>query len=378
MKPFSILLLISFVALSSCMKSVSLNTLRPAEINIPNSIQSIVLVDRTKYEKDYIGIIEGIVTGEGINEDADGVMAMFNSLQNNLRNSPRFSVVTASEQLKGQTILGSFPDPLPWSQINQLTSKYNTDALLAVEIFDSNFIVTNGKRKNTRKVKDENGNEREEEFTEFFAEGIGNTRIGLRLYDPKTKSVIDQELFTENKTWEASATNLRDALASLVQKSQATKYLAASVGNAYAHKIAPLPVRISRSYYAKPKKNAYLSKGAREASVNQWENAIKTWKTGLAKSSDAKAMGRMAFNIALGYEIIGDLMLAHEWAGRSYVDYGEKKGRGYAAQLNNRMINEEILNQQLSLPEPKNSTHGPASGGDTKTTQPVIKLKAGN
>lgn len=376
MKKYYVFLILIALVLSSCMKSVTINTLRPADINIPNDIQSIVLLDRTAYERDAIGVIEGILTGEGINEDQDGVMAMFSSLQNSLRVSPRFNVVMASERLKGQNILGSFPEPLDWRQIDQLTRKYNADALLAIEIFDSNFIITNGKRKNTRTVEDADGNKVEEEYTEFFAEGVGNTRIGIRLYDAVNKTVIDQDIYTQNKTWEASATSLKEALAQLVSKSQATKYLAQSVGNTYASKIAPMPVRISRSYYAKPKKNAYLSKGAREASVNQWESAISTWKTGLRNTSDTKISGRMAYNIAVGYEIIGDLFLAHEWAGRSFVDYGNKKGRSYASQLNNRMITEEILDEQLRMPEPKsqNSTQG-NSQTEGKQEKPTIKIK---
>ncbi|WMN07828.1 DUF6340 family protein [Marivirga arenosa] len=361
------------LVLSSCMKSVSINTLRPADINIPNDIQSIALIDRTAYKKDAIGIIEGVLTGEGINEDRDGVMTMFNSLQNSLRASPRFDVVLASERLKGQNILGSFPEPLDWRQVDQLTRKYNTDALLVVEIFDSNFIVTNGKRKNTRKVKDKDGNEVEEEYTEFFAEGVGNNRIGIRLYDAKNRTIIDQDIYTSNKTWESSATSLKEALAQLVNKSQATKYLARSVGNTYASKIAPMPVRVSRSYYAKPKKNSYLRKGARQASVNQWEDAISSWKMGLRKTSDSKTAGRLAYNIALGYEIMGDLFKAHEWAGKSFVDYGNKKGRSYASLLNNRMITEEILDEQLRLPE-KDSDQKPETGGE-KQDKPTIKIK---
>ncbi|WP_375579724.1 DUF6340 family protein [Marivirga tractuosa] len=376
MKRYYIFLILIASVFSSCMKSVSINTLRPADISIPNDIQSIVLVDRTAYEKDAVGIIEGIITGEGINEDQDGVMTMFSSLQNSLRVSPRFNVVLASEKLRGQNILGSFPDPLDWRQVDQLTRKYNTDALLAIEIFDSNFIVTNGKRKNTRTVEDEDGNKREEEYTEFFAEGVGNTRIGIRLYDAKNRTVIDQDIYTQNKTWEASATSLKEALAQLVSKSQATKYLAQSVGNTYAAKIAPMPVRISRSYYAKPKRNAYISKGARQASVNQWETAIATWKTGLRKTSDTKESGRMAYNIAVGYEIIGDLFLAHEWAGRSYVDYGNKKGRSYASQLNNRMITEEILDEQLSLPDPKTESNSQKNTQTIgKKEKPTLKIK---
>ena len=373
MKRQLFLIILLGVALSSCMKSVSINTLRPAEINIPNTIQSIVLLDRTAYERDAIGIIEGVLTGEGINEDRDGVMTMFNSLQNSLRASPRFDVVLASERLKGQNILGSFPDPLDWRQVDQITRRYNTDGLLAIEIFDSNFIVTNGKRKNTRTVEDKDGNKVEEEYTEFFAEGIGNTRIGVRLYDAKSRTIIDQDIYTQNKSWEASATSLKEALAQLVNKSQATKYLASSVGSTYASKIAPMPIRVSRSYYAKPKKNGFIRKGARQASVNQWEDAISTWEIGLRRTNDTKTAGRLAYNIAVGNEIMGDLFEAHDWASKAFVDYGNKKGRSYASLLNNRMITEEILDEQLKLPSSSTKQEKPESG--EKQEKPTIKIK---
>lgn len=362
------------IFISGCMKSVSISTMRPAEINVPNNIQSIVLVDRSAQERQTLGIIEGVLSGEGINEDRDGVMALFSSLQNSLRNSPRYEVKLASEKLKANSILGSFPDPLDWREVSRLTRQYGADALLAVELFDTNFIVTNGKRKNTRKVKNAEGKEVVEEFTEYFAEGVGSARIGIRLYFPEDKAIIDQDVYTQNRTWEATGTSIRDAVASLVQKSQATKYLGSAVGGTYAGKIAPMPVYLSRSYYAKPKKNSYISKGARQAQVDQWEEAINSWKTGLNRSDDSKVMGRMAYNIALGYEVMGDLYAAQEWAGKAYIDYGEKKGQAYAAQLRSRVINEEILDEQMSLPEPKTQRENKEEE-DANTAKPKIKIK---
>ncbi len=348
-----ILLLTLALFTSSCMRTVTLNTMRPAAINVPNNIQSLVLVDRTYAENRTLGIIEGILTGEGLNEKRDGVMAMFISLQNNLRNSPRYQIKIADENLATNSILGSFPEPLGWNEVNRLSNKYGVDALLVVELFDIKFLVTDGRRKKIRKVKDKDGKEIEQEFTEFYAEGVGTARIGVRLYDPKQRTIVDQDIFTQNRTWEATGTSIRDALAALAQKSEATKYLGSSVGASYAGKIAPMPIRISRNYYHKPKRNAFISKGARQARVNQWENAIDTWKSGINRSDDAKALGRMAYNIALGYEVMGDLYSANEWAGKSYIDYGEKRGQAYARQLSNRMFNEEILNEQMSLPEPQ-------------------------
>jgi hypothetical protein len=367
----SYLFLLIGIILSSCMKTVSISTMRPAAINIPSEVQTIVLVDRTKYERDAIGILEGVLTGEGINEDKDGVTAMFSALQNNLRNSPRFVVKQEPQRLIGNTVTGAFPDPLSWRIVNDLCRRHNADAVLAVEVFDSDFIITDGKREKTKTIKDDDGNERKVKYTEFFAEGVGSVRIGVRLYNAVSNSIEDQDIYTQNRTWEASATSIKEAMAQMVQKSQATKSLGGAVGATYAGKIAPMPVYLSRSYYAKPKKNEFMSRGARQASVNQWEEAISTWKTGIRNSNDSDLKGKLAYNVALGYEVMGDFRTAKDWAARSYVEYGEKKGQNYAAQLENRMRQEEILNQQLSQPEPADEGNKIEKQGNSN----VIKLK---
>lgn len=352
------LLFIIFFAMvfSGCMKSVSISTMRPAIINIPSEIQTIVLVDRTKYEREGVAILEGILTGEGINEDRDGVMALFSSLQNNLRNSPRFVVKQESQRLLGNSLSGNFPEPLSWRIIEDLGRRHNADAVLAVELFDSNFIMTNGKRKSTRTVENKEGKKVEEEYTEYYAEGVGGVRIGVRMYNIAQRTIEDQDIYTQNRKWESSAASLREALAKMVEKSQATKYLGGQVGASYAGKIAPMPVYLSRTYYAKPKKNLSISRGDRQASVNQWEEAIASWKAGLRSSNDSKVMGRLAYNVALGYEVLGDFETAKEWAAKSYVEYGEKKGQAYANRLQHRMEQEAILNEQMSLPEQRQNT----------------------
>ncbi|MFT4739852.1 MAG: hypothetical protein ACI9L9_000627 [Marivirga sp.] len=336
---------------SACMKSVSITSMRPAVINISSDIQTVVLVDRTKYEKEGLAILEGILTGEGINEDRDGVLALFSSLQNNLRNSPRFTVKQEPQRLLGNSLTGSFPEPLSWRIVEDLGRRNAADAVLAVEVFDSDFILTNGKRKKTRIVKDTAGKELEEEYIEYYAEGIAGVRIGIRLYNIQARSIEDQDLYSENRTWETTATSLKEAMSKMVQKSQATKSLGGNIGAIYASKIAPMPVYLSRTYYYKPKKNTYISRGDRQASVNNWEDAITSWKTGMRKSDDSKIMGRMAYNIALGYEVLGDFESAKDWAAAAYVDYGEKKGQAYARTLQYRIEQEAIVNDQMSLPE---------------------------
>jgi hypothetical protein len=48
----------------------------------------------------------------------------------------------------------------------------------------------------------------------------------------------------------------------------------------------------------------------------------------------------------VAYEVLGDFDSAKEWASRSYVKYENKKGRGYNSTLNQRIYNDQLLQQQ--------------------------------
>lgn len=80
-------------------------------------------------------------------------------------------------------------------------------------------------------------------------------------------------------------------------------------------------------------------------------NAIQSWEEGLSLPADEKTYGKLCYNIALGKEVLGDLFLAKEWAAKAYTQYGFKPGRTYAEEIERRMMEDELLHQQLSTPQ---------------------------
>ena len=75
--------------------------LLPAPVSVPNHVQKIVLVDRTKPQSEGFAILEGIITGELPFEVRNAVQASLSSLQGALNSSPRFQIVRATERLPG-------------------------------------------------------------------------------------------------------------------------------------------------------------------------------------------------------------------------------------------------------------------------------------
>ncbi len=330
----------------SCNKQVYINTMRPAEITFPAHVNTILLVDRTEFERKGLGIVEGILTGEMPGEDKAGLQEAMNAFQQQLMTSPRFQLKRANEVLKGNSMTGAFPDPLDWNTIQRLCRSYGADAVVAIEIFDTDFIVTNGKRDVMREVVEKDGTKRQVKAVEFFAEGVGNAKIGFRLYDPKERTIADQQLFNPSNTWNTVGNTLTDAMGKLMQKSDATRYVSRMAGSTYASKIAPMPVQLSRFYYSKSKSVPEVGQGARQAEVGQWEAAIQTWRRRLSSPTETKDAGKLAYNLAVGYEVLGDFDKAKEWASRAYVDYGNKKGRSYNSLLDQRLRELDILSQQ--------------------------------
>jgi hypothetical protein len=348
MKKNCVYLILFMIIATSCgsTKTVTFNVTQPAEITMPAEAHTILLIDRTKFGNEMMNMIEGILTGELPTDDKAAAQQALISLKDKLNYSPRFSVKILPDRFIGNSMGSAFPDALSWDFINKLCIDQQAEIVIALEVFDSNFITTNGKRVKKR-TEGEGVNKREIEYTEYYAEGVGSVKMGIRTYYNKDKTIVDQQMFAKNNRWEATGTSAADALAMLISKSNANKYLARAVGGDYAYKISPMPISISRPFYGKSKHISEVAEGARYADVNKWTEAIDVWKRGLTKAKEKEA-GYLAYNIAIGYEVLGEYGTALTWAQDSYTKYENKKGRYYVYDLQRRIDNEELLKKQMN------------------------------
>lgn len=338
---FSLFILISLY-LTGCMSNAYLKVMRPADINLDPSIQRVAVINRTIPESKVVNVVEGILTGEWIGQDKQGVQNVMQGIAQILRDSPTLEVIITNEELKGSGSGGVFPSPLSWNVIEHLSRKYKVDAILSIETYDSDFVVTDG----SKVVEKKNDEGVVTKTTEFFAEGVASVKLGLRLYDPKNKTIADQSHHTDDNQWRATGRSVKDALAHLIDSKAAIHEVSYGIGMFYGERISPSWITITREFYRKPKKDLYLNQGARRADVGDWEGAIVSWRKA-AESRDQKIAGRGAFNAALGYEVLGQLETARQWAIKSYTDFGNKKGRNYANTLENRIWQQKKLDRQL-------------------------------
>jgi hypothetical protein len=337
---FILLLGIIFVFTSSAW--VNLTLIRPAVINLPQYIQTIIIVDRSVAPDTKRNKWEEIITGEAMHQDAQAIQQTIDGFIYTIGNAPRFNIIRTTEKYMGDNTGKIFPDVLPWSTIDKLCQKYKADAVIAVESFDSDYIITNGMRVETS--KDNSG--LPIKLNVFFAEGVATVNMGFRLYNPKEKVIVDQYLFSQKQRFDATAKTLTEALQRILDKTSAINEVSYDAGSIYAKRITPTYYKVTRYFYNRPKRNKKLMEGVRRSEVADWEGAIESWNEAI-KVDSRKQKGRIALNIAVAYEVLGDMDKALMWASKAYTDYSEKMANDYVRDLKARLREEAVVNEQL-------------------------------
>ena len=338
MKKFLPIFVFSLFVLS-CTRTVYVPVQRPAQVYVDQSVQRLALIDRSETERNAVNITEGIITGTLPGLDEEASQAAMNGLASSLQEYQRFQVVRTSEQLKSPvTLPGQWPSILDWNHVEQLCRKYDVDGLLILEAFDSNFIVTDGSREVEK--KEEEGRVRK--VREYYAEGVATVTLGFRFYHPASRTVIDEHRYSRNRKWEAKGNLLQLAMTNLIDHREAVMQVSAQSGSLYATRISPHWYRANRSFFTKGKRDANFDIGVRRATVNDWTGAMEAWERS-ASSSKRKTAGRSYYNLALMYEIQGDLETALTHAQKAYTDSGVKQARSYSNILRRRIQDAEWL-----------------------------------
>ncbi len=340
-------LLFLVFTLGSCMRSTTLQVLQPAQLTVPEHINTVAVVDRSKPSNGWLNALEGLFTGEAIGQDRRSRLEAVSGLTDALTRTPRFQVKNTGIEMSGSKAGGNMPRPLDWSEIEQICKDYNTDAVVAIESFDSDNSTSATKQLTKR--KDKNG----KEYTDITYNSRQRTsvRIGWRTYDPKKKIIFDEYVTDDYLERTGSGNTERRALDNLPSQVSVTRDVAFNVGIEYGARIAPLYVNVSRSYYSKAKGYKTLMKeAARHFESRKMDQATSIWKKVIAlsaTSSNKKAAGRAAYNMAVASEVNGNLDIALEWAQRAWTDYGNKQAREYVHTIKQRQNDARKVASQM-------------------------------
>tara|TARA_B100000767_G_scaffold266011_1_gene282800 strand:+ start:4813 stop:5841 length:1029 start_codon:yes stop_codon:yes gene_type:complete len=331
------------ITLSSCItSSVFFDVKVPADITIGQDIKNIVVVNRSRPNKDNlaVNIAEGLSSGEDIGADRKGAEYCVQGLFEILNESDRFSLKNAGEIQLKETGTSTFPVPLAWNEVKSICGSYDGDALLVLETFDlnSSFIlgspVTRITKVKKNKIKQ----------LSYPTTLVMEVKSGWRIYDANDNKIIDEKIYIDIKEFNSWGSTIEESRENLPPKRIAINKSGKYSGNKFGSRISPIWLKMNRTYYIgkhRDFKNAkqYVKKG-------DWDTAIEIWLS-LTDNDDLKIANRAEYNMAVASEIKGGLEIAIDWAKRSRRN-GNKKANNYINVLNSRVIDKEKLKQQLN------------------------------
>ncbi|WMI64472.1 DUF6340 family protein [Aestuariibaculum sp. YM273] len=311
------------LSLTSCGTSgyVYLNYPQEPAVILPENVSNVVLVNRslTKVEDKNAETMEAITTGEVMGSDRIASDEAMKGVYDGIHNKSHVQIIMPDTLRLYGTGTRTTPDLLPWDKVSQICEKSNADVLLVLENFDSNSdlirsavvdqvnaVITTGKPS-----------------ARIPTGARVNVRSYWRLYDPYSKTVIDQFQQTHYMNFD---------LVNGMPPMNALSETAYAAGFDYINRFLPSYYRVKRDMYKKGKgrDKDLFSAGWRSAEVAKWNDAIAVWKRIINDNPRSKSAGRAALNIAVSYEVLGDTDLALQWAQRAYRDYGDKESRDYA------------------------------------------------
>ncbi len=328
-------LLLFFIGIfaTSCSKYGFVKLKYPTAPNatLPENIKTIAVVNRSLYPKDDKNkgnaITEAILSGEIAGSDKVASDECIRAVYDRFNGYRDMSIVfPATSRLIGSGTRTT-PDPLDWKRVKGICDSTKADALLVLEMFDSNSDIL------LSVVNNQIGNIIS--GTLDLPKSPNQIRLNVisywRLYDPINQKVIDQYQANNYMTFNSSGILNLPPPEALPQ----TAYYS---GEQYVERFLPGYYFVKRDMYkrGKGKYKQQFKTGFRKSEVANWDGAIEVWKS-IAKNTSGKNAGRACLNIAVGYEVLGNSKEALFWAKKSYEDYGNKIGRDYANILKDRL-----------------------------------------
>lgn len=335
----SIFLVAAFSGCSS-MRGMQIQVQRPATITVDPAIQSIAILNHAVPGKK--SLLEGTLTLETPKQDQQLSEECINGMNELLLTSKRFEVKRCEGNMIASDLNSlDFAGTMPWAQVDSICTLYKTDALLVLEFFDTDYSIINPAATAANTVENVlSGNGAQVQVT-----GKATARAGFRLYYPKTQSIVYQDRYSRQKTWVQTSTNPAEAIAKLIKKNPALVTVSNYTGQSFAHDIIPLYFWEQRQLYKG--KKGLMKIGERQGLAQDWQSAVVTWEEAYNSTGKAKKRAKAAYNIAFGYEVLGDLEKAREWIQKSYVEGGKKQAYRYSQIIMQRYRQQGKLSQQL-------------------------------
>ncbi|MCB9188243.1 MAG: hypothetical protein H6599_03065 [Flavobacteriales bacterium] len=310
---------IGTTVMQSCTSTVRITVMHPADIAIPADLDSLIIIDRTKTIKTSgkVGnVLEGIITGEPLAGDRNGVNKTLTHAIDILNSNDRMTLVT-TQIFEVPNINGTlkYEIPIRSEVIDSLAQKHQADGVLALEYFDSDKVI--------------NGNQNSSESFVYTY---------WRLYYPNDQQIIDE--------FQLQTYGRRDYSYSTIIPSGYSSIVRAGVESAdrYLKRIIPSWYSETRTYYTKGCDELKLARNY--IGIMDWEQAKYTLEMGMDQMYSPKILGRLTYNLAIVCEQLDLMQDALDYAYKS-AETGNSKAPHLIKILKIRMAEQPLLEEQM-------------------------------
>jgi hypothetical protein len=335
------------VVCSSCSSTnlMSLSVNEPAPVSLPPNAKTAAVVNRSRAADDSrtVDAIHRTLGLETKELQAEGSGASTTGLTDALIRSNRFTSVRALDNLDLRSYgAGVFPVTMSWDTVEKICRENHVDVLFALELFDADSkvglnvagIASVASAANVASVA-----------TLAMGSNVKTqVKTGWRIYDPSTRSVLDQYVIYRDLTFQGG--NILATGSALLGQKEAVIKAGNHAGEAYASRIIPYSLRVSRYYFVRGDGSFIVAK--RMAQAGDWDQAGKLWQNETTNPS-RKIAGRACYNMAIISEINGDVNGALQWAKKAYEVYRTPYALEYVNILEQRLNNEAVLKSQTDL-----------------------------
>lgn len=332
-----ILFLLAVIMLASCssIKSVPVEVAFLPTEKLPQNIQSLTLVNRaanSRFRNFRADSLQQFFYQRQFNLDTilldtQASDTLLLALGDMLFESGRFDIVIPENRFLSLDTYSFVPSTMPWHEVDSLARLFNTDAVLSLDFFRTN-IFTNFEKET---LYDQTSNSF---YNGYYAHMIIAYETLFRIYYPAEREIIKNIVVNDTLHWEDADIEIRPLFNRFTTVKAAMIESGIHASLKFSGMIAPDWRLTNRSYFFKG--HPLLEEASTLIQQNDWIGAADLWRQ-LALSPASKSQRSKAeFNLALAYEMFGDIDEAINWGLKSYETMFRPATYNYLEKLNSR------------------------------------------
>ncbi|HKJ78995.1 MAG TPA: DUF6340 family protein [Prolixibacteraceae bacterium] len=289
----------------------------PSKKELPANVQSLTIVTQTvnnKYTDLEADSLQNLFYKQ--NFDLDTVIydkqvvdTTIRALGELLFESGRYDFVIPQNRFINSNRISSPTRKLDWQMVKELTETYETDAVLSLDYL-STRVITDFDRESFFNPADNN----------FYAGAQAEMRISynavFRVYYPENESILVEEVMQDTLLWEDASLSVRELFQDFTPIKEALVETGILIALDLSDKISVIWDTDRRTFYHSG--NDKFEQAVALVNSGDWLSAVELWKEVAEESKSKSLTSKAQYNVALGYEMIGDLNQAISWAVKSY------------------------------------------------------------